>query len=127
MITVYRIEHKKTKRKNGIGFGCYIVREIEIKGDWHNRMSNDHNNNETHPGMRDDLPNFYNINDDRDFYCAFKSIDDLKRWFRGYLTDIKKNGFVIKKYLVSEITESYSGLQTFFNVNHVIASEIYIK
>lgn len=125
MITIYRIEHSRASRENGMGYGPYIIEDkVRLTGHWYERMCNNHMHL-THPGMRDDMPNYYEISDKSNFYCGFQSIEDMKKWFKGYVTGMKKDGFVIKKYLVSKITESHSGLQTFFNINNVIASEIY--
>lgn len=49
----------------------------------------------THPSASNDFNN-----PDIALYCGFKSLEDLKKWFRGFLAPLKRMGFIITIYKV---------------------------
>jgi hypothetical protein len=122
MHTIYRIEHKTEKRNNGIGYGPYntVGSNINRNYSWIDNMLIKHSD-DNHPSMRVDCIDLSNL---CNFYCAFESIIALKKWFKGFLTHLKKNNFVIVKYEVSEYVNSFSNLQLFFDFRNVISLEL---
>lgn len=52
-----------------------------------------------HPGKRDEFPEQWL---DDSYYCAFTSIELLRRWFEGWLADLADRGFVVAEYRVND-------------------------
>lgn len=113
MEVLYRLE---TETEKFIGLGPYHPDFSHIN----ERMADVHNSDK-HPSIRDDIKLFYRK---KTYYCGCPTLETLKKWFRGYLTMLKNNGFNIVKYTVSEYELGYSGKQCGFTKESIIKKEI---
>lgn len=117
--SIYRVEIASkligdTQIGNGVYANCPLYDSLE-------HMYERHRNGLTHPGMRDDFPNYESVSS---FYCACLSLDGLQRWFDGFLEDLIKLGCDIVEYIVSDVVVAISKKQCFFKNDYVIKKEI---
>ena len=107
---VYRVE------KNGCGPYTYTdtfktnAKERKILKRLNDSHDSDYDN---HPAIDTDF-----VNCGSDFLCGCLTLKQLKKWFRGHLTPLKRIGFKIKVHKVDpkkqELTKSISGKQVIF-------------
>lgn len=108
---VWRLE------KNGIGPYTYDEYHQDLphsEQEILNDLNNFHNphpypKNPAHPPVSEDIGKF-----DKEMVCGFKSIEDLRKWFKGFLRELKKIGFEVKVYTTNEYIEGRSGKQLMF-------------
>jgi len=94
---VYRVEHKETGK--GPYRGLHGINAIYTA-----------HNDDAHPTIWEDiwdsretmiaLVDLYDV----DSLCGFRSLRDLRKWFKGFLRLLKKHNFVIRAYE----TETYA-------------------
>ena len=68
-----------------------------------------------HPSIRIDINNFDG------HFCACQSPEQLRQWFKGYNTPLKRLGFKIYEYTLSKQIKGKSGLQIGFKQEWVIS------
>ncbi len=126
---VYRVEHKvKTNYysvHDEVNLGPYVGATATSKSA--QRMSDAHNNDYTHPSIRDDIKNWWGKDFERcDHFCCFVSMEQLRTWFDGFFETLNRRGFVIAEYEVDVegVIEGMSGLQAVFNANMVCGKKI---
>lgn len=85
MPLVYRIEHPSDGK--GPYTTNYPYDDEDMK--WDHKPANNHPN-----PWADSM----SIEIKKDQYCGFTSLDFLYAWFKGYLTNLHNNGFIIKVY-----------------------------
>ena len=104
MMLVYRVE------KNGIG--PYRHDEVDDKL-WHKIAS--HNSGNSRPGPRSDGISIGLYKPD--IYFGFKDIEQLKAWFKGARSALRKNGFNLVIYDVPKRWVYVGGKQVGFDMS----------
>lgn len=76
------------------------------------------------PGLFDDVPlRFYK----KDLLSGFSHMSHLNQWFIGWHNRLKEEGFEVHEIIVSAVTPSISGKQTFFLPEHIISKKPYVE
>jgi hypothetical protein len=132
MYTIYRLEHKRfnshyyknnTRRISSInvkvGPYCTVGSSASHvrKNPWFSDMIKEHMNPQTHPSMGEDGLSWDIVSQ---YFCACKTIDELKAWFGQYLELFLEGGFVIAEYTVNHFVNAKSDKQCFFNTDAII-------
>lgn len=110
---VLRVEHKR-KRDSYIKSayaGPYAIRD---KWDGLDEMVDEHTNPFTHPSIDDDIRKYLSM--DPDWFCGFKNMSDLKKWFGDWFGPLHDAGFVIREYKTDIAIHGDSGRQLVFKV-----------
>jgi len=92
-IMVFRVEHAVC------GIGPYRALEVipELQ-QFCDEITKQHSNSYSHPTPQaDGIRNVLDVW--RDYYCGFLYLEDLERWFDGWMESLLKEGFVVAKYL----------------------------
>ena len=77
-----------------------------------------------HPSVREDIYD-WECNDFFDSrYCACESLELLKVWFRGWVSRLKADGFILVEYEVKSYLPSISGRQAMFHPKDIISKTI---
>ena len=115
---LYRMEHPSNILV--VGEGVYTslrfkdVRNIQVA----------HRNSIKHPSIRTDIYD-WEWNDFFDSrYCACPSLKLLKVWFRGWVSRLKADGFIVVEYEVKSYLPSISGRQAMFHPKDIISKTI---
>ena len=132
--SVYRIEHTDrsainigTDRKiKGVNAGPYVSRG-RGKSTLLSEMSNAHNNDYTHPSVRDDIYEWWS--EDFNPYkhvCCFKTKKQVKTWFKGWFEVLHSEGYVLVKYTIKEdgLIMGRSKKQGIFNPKKIIERKV---
>lgn len=128
MHKIYRFEHHDNLAPNTegkIGEGCY--RDGSIL----HRMYAKHKIGDSHPSLSQDLV----LDDDYDgmsgfdskmekFFCACPTLPLLRKWFYGFIMELRSYGYVIVEYEVSSFEMGWSGKQCFFTPDSVISRKV---
>ena len=84
----------------------------------YNDMCNKHGGN-SHPTRSEDKLGY-----DDDVFCACATLEDLKKWFKGYNKKLIAVGFNLVEYRVKTFKMGESGKQVGFKREHVIGKKI---
>lgn len=129
---VYRIEHTDksainigTDRKfKGVNAGPYIgMSKDGVLG----KMSNAHNDDLTHPSVRDDIRQWYKYNfNGYKYVCCFKTKKQMKEWFKGWFGVLHSEGYVLVKYTIEKdsLIMGLSNRQGIFNPKKIIKRKV---
>lgn len=115
--TVYRLEHVR-EDSLGIGYGPYV------SSMYHNarELCKAHNNSD-HPNVYDDTQIGY-ARWEEWYYCACKSLEDVRIWFEEWLEPILDSGFEVVEYVVPTEDVLMGEKQCAFNGNNFISKNI---
>lgn len=105
---VYRVELNGTGPYRG---------KYTRKNKFFKKMFLHHNNDDNHPGLWKDFRKALNSKEDRRFVFGFKSIEQLKEWFYGYRTGLRKYGFKVCVYKTKNYKYGKSKKQLIFKKN----------
>lgn len=124
MVKIYRIEHKSTptprKDVKNINMGCYNY-TIGFHGDSY--MFRQHRSSNGYPNIFTDFEESYFPAMDN-WFCAFKSIDSLNKWFGKWVEVMCRQNFVVIEYIVTEAVESISEKQVLFLHSSVVSKRV---
>lgn len=108
---VYRIEHPETNRGpyHGQGFGGPL-----------SFLCDAHDGDADHPTPQwDGIDNFTS-----NHVCGFKSLSDLKLWFKGYLPEIFHHGWKVYRINIPEKRILFGEKQIAFEKEYIISQRI---
>jgi hypothetical protein len=123
---IFRFEHHDNYAPNTdkkIGEGCYKDTSILSSMYERHRMGN------THPSLVQDIQHdeMYWICKEEDVYsyfCACPTLPKLKKWFKGFLRELKKYGYIIAEYEVDNCIMGISEKQCFFHPKSIINRKV---
>lgn len=91
-------------------------RDFDSSAKWYKSMLSDHANYYTHPGIHEDVNDWYELKDRYDYYCAFDTKEKLIKWFSYYLFGFSSINAEVVTYETNSVIASKSNKQVIFKL-----------